>query len=81
MISPVTLASMYDEILEFMAMNTPEQILAFKPSESTQQRALELTGKNKLGTLTPDERTELNHMLEFERRLMALKAKAMESLE
>jgi len=78
MTMPSVLTSLYDELIDYLADTaTPELILAFKPSEKIQQRAEELTDLNKAGTLPPDKADELEQMLQFERRLMALKARAL----
>ena len=74
----VDIVSVYDEFLEYLAQRaTPEEILAFKASEDAQKRAEELTERNKAGTLTLAEATELDQMLRFNRLVVMLKAKAV----
>ena len=73
----VPIAMIYDELLDYLTkIATPEEILAFKVSEQAQERADELLDKNNAGTLTPEERLELDHMLYFERKISLLKAEA-----
>jgi hypothetical protein len=80
-IAVVDVVSVYDEFLEDLAQKaTPEQILAFKASDQTQQRADELTERNKAGTLTPDESAELEQMFRFNRLVSMLKARAFKAL-
>ena len=62
-----------DEVIQKM---TPEQILAIEPTEEEQQRAEELLDKNNENELTTAEKIELQQMLEFERFMSLLKAKA-----
>ncbi len=76
-VSPV-----YQELVEYLARSaTPEQILAFKVSDTMQQRADELLDKNNEGELTPEEGVELQQMLQFERMVTLLKAHAASSLK
>ena len=73
--------SVYDELVAFLVEKaTPQQILAFKPSEAAQRRALDLTEKNKADSLSAEERVELDQMLEFDLFVTLLKAKALASL-
>jgi hypothetical protein len=80
--SSIDIVSVYDEFLEYLAQQArPEQILAFKASEAAQQRADELTERNKAGSLTVEERTELEQMLRFNRLVAMLKARALKALK
>lgn len=75
------IVSVYDEFLEYLARQaTPEQILAFHASEAAQRRVDELTERNKAGKLTDEEAAELEQMLQFNRMVSRLKAKAMKAL-
>jgi hypothetical protein len=77
-----TILSIYTQLVEHLAKTaTPEEILAFKISEDAQQRADELLERNNEGELTPDESHELQQMLEFERMMTVLKAKALVALK
>jgi hypothetical protein len=74
-------AQPYDELLEYLIEQaTPEQILAFKLSEAAKAYAQELVERHKEGTLTPEERLELDEMLRFEGKMSVLKAKALAAL-
>ncbi|MBC7870125.1 MAG: hypothetical protein H7Y09_04750 [Chitinophagaceae bacterium] len=69
-----------DLITYFGQIATPEEILAFKASPESEERTQELLYKNQDGTLTLDEFIELQQMIHLERKLGALKAKALERL-
>jgi len=69
------------ELVEYLAQRaTPEEVLAFKVSETTQKRAEALTERNKAGALTSEEAVELEQMLETELLISRLKAKAAKAL-
>lgn len=74
--SPYT--SFVEYLLEKM---TPEEILAYQASEAEQERADELTEKNKEGILTPHEREELQEMMNLEALIHLLKVRAMVALK
>ncbi|MBZ0276860.1 MAG: hypothetical protein K8I60_11985 [Anaerolineae bacterium] len=77
-----TVLTVYDEFLEYLAQRAaPEEILAFKASESAQRRADELTERNKAGELSPEEALELEQMLRFNRLVALLKVKALNALQ
>jgi transcriptional antiterminator len=73
--------SPYDSLIEFIiAKISAEDILAYHASDEEQERAEELTCKNKNGTLTPKERHELDLMMQLESIVVVLlKARALES--
>jgi len=74
------IVSVYDEFLEYLAQKASlEEVLAFKASPSAQHRADELTERNKEGTLSEQERIELEQMLHFNRLVARLKAKAVQA--
>jgi hypothetical protein len=76
-VSPV-----YGELVDYLAQTaTPEQILGFKVSEAMQKRADELLERNSEGDLTPEEALELQQMLQFDRMVSLLKARAARSLQ
>ena len=67
----------YDQFLEYLAQKvTPDDILAFQAPQEQQERLNELTEKNKSDTLTPEERTELDEILAFNRLMTLLKTRA-----
>ena len=74
----MNIVSVYDEFLEYLAQKaSPDEIAAFKASQSAQQRADELTERNKAGILSKSERIELEQMLHFNRLVSRLKAQAI----
>ncbi|MCC7452271.1 MAG: hypothetical protein IT324_33025 [Anaerolineae bacterium] len=67
----------YDEVFEFLTSTpSPEQIVAFRPSEATQERLRYLLDQNRNDRLTTDERTELDEFMKIEHFMRMLKAKA-----
>lgn len=80
MVSP-TLSPIYDELIEYLVQKaTPEEILAFRLSKTAQERAEYLTEQNKAGVLTPEEKVELDQLIEFDQLVSLLKAKAVQAL-
>ncbi len=70
----VDLASITDEVLDFLvSAPTPEQIIAFHASESAQERLRTLLDINRNGTLTADEKSELDEMNRVNHFLHSLK--------
>jgi hypothetical protein len=75
MISP------YDRLLNRVVETmTPEEIMAFVPTEEEQRRADELTTRNKEGNLSAEEADELQQMIAFNRLVTLLKVKAYTAL-
>ncbi len=73
--------ALLDEILEFLASTpTPDDIIAFKPSDVLQARASELLEKNRQGTLTAEENAELEEFSRMNHWMSMLKAKARKKL-
>ncbi|MEZ4670300.1 MAG: hypothetical protein R3E39_20530 [Anaerolineae bacterium] len=76
-----TLSPVYDDLLDYLIEKaTPQEILAFKASAAAEERAEELLEKNSAGTLTPDETAELQQMLQVDRLVSVLKARALEAI-
>jgi hypothetical protein len=70
-----------EDFLEFLIERlSPEEIISFKVSPETQQRADELTERNKSGEITPDERAELQRMMDWNSTLSVFKVRAMKML-
>lgn len=68
----------YQELIDYLAEKTsPEEILAFRVSATLQQRMNELSDKNKAGSITAEEKLELEQLLEFDLMMMSLKARAL----
>ncbi len=70
-------ASAYDEVLEFLTSRpTAEQIITFRPSETTQERIHYLLEANRNGTLTAEELGELDEFEQIEHLMRRLKIHA-----
>ncbi|MDX1993533.1 MAG: hypothetical protein SF029_14175 [bacterium] len=70
------IATIYDELLDYLASKaTPEDVLAFRPSEEAEARAVYLSEQNGAGLLTPDESLKLQQLLDFDRKVGLLKAR------
>ncbi len=73
----VVQANAFDEILEFLTSRpTPEQIIAFRPSEVIEARIHALLEANRNGTLTTEEQTELDEFEQIEHFIRRLKIHA-----
>jgi hypothetical protein len=67
----------YQEIIDLLTSGpTADQLLAFKISDSAQERLEELLYKNREEELTAEERAELNTYLRLSEYLTKLKARA-----
>ena len=67
----------HDEFVDFIARGGgPEAVIAFHPSEATQDRAYELIYKERDAALTAQETAELNHYMELEHLFRMAKARA-----
>ncbi|MEP7294080.1 MAG: hypothetical protein ABI835_19995 [Chloroflexota bacterium] len=72
------LLPLYDEFLDYLIEKaSPAEILAFQPSEDAQEYARDLLERNSEGELTVEEKYQLAQMLQFERMMSVLKAKAL----
>ncbi len=70
-----------DEVLDFLVSTpTPEQIVAFHASEPAQERLRSLLDANRNGTLTVDEKAELDEMSRVDHFFTLIKARAMKVL-
>ena len=73
--------TLFDAILDFLASTpTPEQIIAYQPSEALQQRLSELLAQNQAGRLSAADRIELDEFLRTNRFMSRLKLKARQKL-
>jgi hypothetical protein len=71
-----TQPQVFEEIAEFLAQfPSREDVLAFRPSAATQARASELLWKSNSGTLTDEEREELEDFGRAELFVRMLKAR------
>src|SRR5580700_8222982 len=70
-------AKSYDEIIDFFAAGTtPEAVVAFRPSDSVQQRVAELVERSENGSISSEEQSELEDYLQLEHIMIMAKARA-----
>ena len=69
-------SAIFDEIVDFIAAQNPERVLAFKPSEKASQRYEVLVQKEKTEGLDAAEKEELENFEILERIMRRAKAKA-----
>jgi hypothetical protein len=75
-------ALLFDDILDFLASTpTPQQIIAFEPSETLKQRLSYLLDQNRQGVLSPDEKSDLDEFLRMNHFMTMLKLRARLKLE
>jgi uncharacterized membrane protein len=78
----VQLLNITDEVLDFLVTGpTPEQIIAFHASERAQEQLRLLLERNQNGTLTEQERAELEEMSRVDHFFTLIKARAMKVLQ
>ncbi len=69
--------TLFDEILDFLASTpTPQQIIAFRPSEMLDQRLHFLLDQNSHDRITAEERNELDEFLRMDHFMTMLKIRA-----
>jgi hypothetical protein len=69
----------YDEIIDFLARGASSaEVLAFRPSEETQDRVRFLLDRNAADELTEDEAAELAILGELEHVMQLVKVRARE---
>jgi hypothetical protein len=67
----------YEEIIEFIASGTtPDTLVAFRPSAATKERVAVLIEQEKTSSLSPDEKSELDHYMQLEHLMRLAKARA-----
>ncbi len=70
-------AKSYEEIIDFIAAGTtPEGIVAFRPSESVQQRVAQLVERSQDGSISAEDQSELDDYLQLEHIMIMAKARA-----
>ncbi len=72
--------SAIDEIVDFIAKQNPNQVLAFKASKATKNRVFKLINKSKVAKLGEKERAELDSYLLLEHLMRLAKIKAYQVL-
>lgn len=74
----VTVFDIWNEVDEFLTSTpTPQQILAFRPSQAAQERLRFLLNANGNRPLTADEEAELSENLTVEQFIRRLKIRAL----
>lgn len=77
----MSVARAYDEFVEFIAAgSSPQNLIAFRPSEKTKKRVFDLIEREREESLSPDEKSELDHYLQIEHLMRLAKAKARKYL-
>ena len=66
----------YDEVIEFIASSSPQNVIAFRPSEEAKARVADLIFREKTEGLSEDEKSELDHYLQIEHLMRLAKARA-----
>ena len=67
----------YEEVVDFIAAGTsPQNVMAFRPSETAKERVSDLIQREKTASLSPDEKSELDHYLQLEHLMRLAKARA-----
>jgi hypothetical protein len=67
----------YEEVIDFIAAGTtPQNVIAFRPSDAAQERLEELISREKEGSLSSEEKFELDHYLQLEHLMRLAKARA-----
>ncbi len=67
----------YQEVVDFIgAGTTPQNVIDFRPSEAAEKRVADLLAHEKDGELSAEEKSELDHYLQFEHLMRLAKAHA-----
>jgi hypothetical protein len=66
----------YDEVIEFIASSSPQNVIAFRPSEEAKARVADLIFREKTEGLSDDEKSELDLCLQIEHLLRVSKIRA-----
>jgi hypothetical protein len=67
----------YEEVVDFIAAGTsPQNVVAFRPSETAKERVADLIQREKTTSLSPDEKSELDHYMQLEHLMRLAKARA-----
>lgn len=71
----------FEEVVDFIAAGTtPQNVIAFRPSEAAQERVEDLLALEKDDKLEPAEKSELDHYLHLEHLMRLAKARARDFL-
>lgn len=73
----MALPKAYEDLVDFIAAgSTPQNVIAFRPSEPALERVRDLVAREKAGNLSPEETSELDHYLQIEHIMRLAKARA-----
>lgn len=71
----------YEEVIDFIAAGTtPQNVIDFRPSDAAQERLEDLLSREKEGSLSSEEKFELDHYLQLEHLMRLAKARARDFL-
>ncbi len=71
----------YEEVVDFIAAGTtPQNVIAFRPSEAAEERVADLLSREKDGKLSLAEKSELDHYLQLEHLMRLAKGRARDFL-
>jgi len=71
----------YEELIDFIAAGPSSgDVVSFRPSEATRQRAFDLVRREKRESISADETAELDHYLHLEHVMRLAKARARQQL-
>ncbi len=75
-------ARAYEEVIEFIASGTnPNSVVAFRPSDATKKRVSDLIYLEKTAALSSEEKSELDHYMQWEHLMKLAKACAHKYME
>ena len=67
----------YEEIVDFIAAgSTPDDVIAFRPSNAAKDRVADLIYREKTTGLSSEEKSELDHYMQLEHIMRLAKARA-----
>jgi hypothetical protein len=66
----------YDEVVDFIASSSPQNVIGFCPSEEAKARVAHLIFREKTEGLSKDDESELDHYLQIEHLMRLAKARA-----
>lgn len=71
----------YEELIDFIAAGvSPGDVSTFTPSTECRERVADLIGREKVGGLSAEEKSELEHYLQIEHLMRLAKARARQHL-
>jgi hypothetical protein len=70
----------YEEVVEFIAARGPQEVIEFKPSPATRERVADLIQREKISSLSEEDRCELDDYESLELIMNLAKARARQLL-